>query len=260
MNAQWDGSGEMRAVTISRQYGSGGGEIGARLARKLGWQLVDHEIVARVAGELRIAEAEAYLRDEHADSFFERMWGAMRLGAPEGPIIDASLLPINEERVYHEALCRVVEAAARAGQAVIIGRGAQAVLKGWRDVLHVRVVAPPEQRLAYVMRREGLDAEQAQRRMRMKDRDRVRYMQSLHHCGADDPMYYDLIINTGVLDLDGAVDLISVALERKSRRLATPDEELGPGAGIARYPGTPGDLRRQSSASGVHARPVDTPT
>ncbi len=41
--------GQMRAVTISREYGSGGGEIAARLAQKLGWQLIDHEIVVRVA-------------------------------------------------------------------------------------------------------------------------------------------------------------------------------------------------------------------
>ena len=39
----------MRAVTISRLYGSGGGEIGAQLAHRMGWQLVDHEIVVQVA-------------------------------------------------------------------------------------------------------------------------------------------------------------------------------------------------------------------
>jgi cytidylate kinase len=42
----------MKAITISRQYGSGGGEIGARLAERLNWHLIDHEIVARVAREL----------------------------------------------------------------------------------------------------------------------------------------------------------------------------------------------------------------
>jgi len=49
----------MRAITISRQYGSGGGEIAARLATRLGWKLIDHEVVVRVAQELGVTEAEA---------------------------------------------------------------------------------------------------------------------------------------------------------------------------------------------------------
>jgi cytidylate kinase len=39
----------MRAVTISREYGSGGGEIAARLAQRLGWRLIDHELIRQVA-------------------------------------------------------------------------------------------------------------------------------------------------------------------------------------------------------------------
>src|SRR5262245_55586904 len=56
---------QMRAVTISREYGSGGGEIAARLARQLGWRLVDHEVVAQVARALGVSEAEAAAYDEH---------------------------------------------------------------------------------------------------------------------------------------------------------------------------------------------------
>src|SRR3954454_15496845 len=46
----------MRAITISREYGSGGGEIAGRLATRLGWRLVDHEVVVRVARELGVTE------------------------------------------------------------------------------------------------------------------------------------------------------------------------------------------------------------
>ena len=54
----------MKAITISRQYGSGGGEIGARLAARLNWGLIDHELVAQVARELGITEQTAQARDE----------------------------------------------------------------------------------------------------------------------------------------------------------------------------------------------------
>jgi len=48
----------MHAITISREYGSGGGEIAARLARRLGWQLVDHAVIEQTARELEVYETE----------------------------------------------------------------------------------------------------------------------------------------------------------------------------------------------------------
>ena len=63
----------MRAVTVSREYGSGGGEVAARLARLLGWQLIDHEIVVRVARELQISEDASASGDEHVESGLVRL-------------------------------------------------------------------------------------------------------------------------------------------------------------------------------------------
>src|SRR5438094_9815459 len=64
---------QMRAVTISREYGSGGGEIASRLANRLGWHLVDHEVVMDVARSLGVSEAEAEAHDEHADTLAARI-------------------------------------------------------------------------------------------------------------------------------------------------------------------------------------------
>ncbi len=59
VNQEPDPVSQMRAITISREYGSGGGEIATRLASRLGWQLIDHEVVVQVAHELGVSEAEA---------------------------------------------------------------------------------------------------------------------------------------------------------------------------------------------------------
>src|SRR5437763_12957746 len=64
---------KMRAVTISREYGSGGGEVARRLADRLGWHLVDHEVVMDVARALSVSEAEAEAHDEHADRMASRI-------------------------------------------------------------------------------------------------------------------------------------------------------------------------------------------
>jgi cytidylate kinase len=232
---------EMRAITISRQYGSGGGEVAARLARRLGWQLIDHAIVAQVARRMGITEEEAHARDERVVGVLTRILSTMGSAAPEASV--APPLPaVADEEAYYEALRHIVESAADTGRAVIVGRGAQAFLRGRRDVLHVRVVAPLEQRITYVARREGLDDADARARIQLKDRDRARFLQVQHHCNPDDPLNYDLVINTAILDLDGAVDLIALALVTKARRLSAPESELGPGTGMAPYPGSPADL------------------
>src|SRR6476659_4044020 len=55
----------MRAVTISREYGSGGGEIAARLSKRLGWKLIHHEIVMQVANALGVSQEDAAAHDEN---------------------------------------------------------------------------------------------------------------------------------------------------------------------------------------------------
>src|SRR5260370_36919284 len=240
-NAKQKSAYEMSAITISRQYGSGGGEVAARLAQRLDWQVIDHEIVAQVAHSLGITEEEAEVHDERVQGLIERALNALTAAAPLVP----APLPLtgNAEVLYNDALRRVVEAAANAGRVVIVGRTGQVLLANRRDVLHVRIVAPLKQRIAYVAGREGLDEAAARVRIQLKDRDRERYLQTQFGRNVNDPLLYDLIVNTSVLDLDSAVDLISLALERKALKLTVRTGELGPVTGLTRYPGQPADLR-----------------
>src|SRR5438067_959739 len=147
---------QMRAITISREYGSGGGEIARRLAKRLGWRLIDHETVVRVAQELGVSEAEAAVHDEYAEGLVSRILTSMQAVDPALYMTGPASLTMNSQE-YHKALEKVVTSAATAGHVVIVGRAAQVILAKQRDVLHVRVVASIEQRIPYVMRREGLD-------------------------------------------------------------------------------------------------------
>lgn len=239
---------QMRAITISREYGSGGGEIAARLTKRLGWQLIDHDVVGRVAHELGVSEAEAEAHDERVESLVVRFLTGIQLFEPSALMAVPAPI-ITDPRDYHEALRRVVKAAASTGHVVIIGRGAQFLLAHEPDVLHVRVVAPLDLRTAYVMRREGLDEVAARARVQLKDRDRIRSLQEKYHQNPQNPLLYDLVVNTAVIDLESAVDLIYLALERKAKRLSTPPTELGPAAGLAHYPGQPHDFRPPESTT-----------
>jgi cytidylate kinase len=232
----------MRAITISREYGSGGGEIAARLAKRLGWQLIDHEVVVRVAEKLHVSQEEAEEHDERVAGLASRIFKSLRLAHPTMPVT-VDIPPSMDSRAFYEARCRIIEGAVASEHVVIVGRGAQAQLEKRRDVLHVRIVAPFELRLAYVMSREGLDREAAQARILKKDQERARYLETFYRRHPGDAHLYDLILNTGILDLECAAEVIAIVLERKSRRLSLLSQELGPGVGLPQYPGRPEDFR-----------------
>jgi cytidylate kinase len=116
--------------------------------------------------------------------------------------------------------------------------------------LHARIVAPLQSRIAYVMQREGLDSAAAQARIQLKDRDRLRYLQAQHNVSPADAHLYDIVVNTGILDLDSAVELLMLALERKASLLGRTTRELGPAIGMPPYPQRPGDFRPPESMVG----------
>jgi CMP/dCMP kinase len=241
----------MRAITISREYGSGGGEIAARLAARLDWRLVDHNIVSQVAAALHESEAAAAARDERVASFVVHLVDSMQWIAPLAGL-DPGLMAEEDEHRHFEALERVVRSAIAIGHVVLVGRGAQALLRNRRDTLRLRVIAPLEQRIAYVAQREDLNSEAARARILHKDQDRARFLQTFHHLRADDPHLYDVVINTGVLSLDSAVDLAVAALDGKAQRLQTPESDLGPGRGLRSYPVRPsGQTIRSNDTSRV---------
>jgi len=241
----------MRAVTISREYGSGGGEIAARLAQRLGWRLVDHEVTVSVARELGVTVTEAEDHDERTEGFVARLLNNMQwidwMGLAQYDTAISPVLP--DEGSYQAALHRVVAAAVSEGQVVIVGRGSQVLLRGRREVLHARIVAPLDQRIAYVAQREDVTLEAARDRVALKDHDRIRYLHSTYHYHPADAHLYDLVLNTAVLSLDNAVDLLARSLECKAQRLAAPAAELGPASGLARYTGQPGDFRPPADAA-----------
>jgi cytidylate kinase len=254
----------MQAVTVSRLYGSGGGEIASRLARKLGWQLIDHSIIEQTARELGIYETDvARYDEEYVEGTLSRILNGIRNITAGGfmPAVSGALIPsgapiaaatdssVANERAYQETMQQVVKAAAASGHAVIVGRGGQFLLADQRNVLHLRIIAPLEMRVSYVTRREELNKDAARTRIQEKDRARTRNMQNQFHQNPDDPNLYDLVINTAVLDLDQIVDLVCLALQDKASRIGVPEEDLGPAAGVAPYQSKPSDFSVSSRSS-----------
>jgi CMP/dCMP kinase len=236
MNETIESIKQMSAVTISREYGSGGGEIASRLAKRLRWQLLDHALVERVASTLGTSQEEAEIHDEHVEGVLTRVLTCMQYLYPA---MLASLPPeaFLSDEAYRDTVNRLVKAAALRGHMVIVGRGAQLLLANRPDVLHVRVIAPLEQRIAYVMQREEVNRARAVARIHRKDHDRAKYLEAEYHRKPEDASLYDLVLRASFLDLESAVDIICLALQHKARRLFASSSSAQHLAGLSPYPG-----------------------
>ena len=179
-----------RVVTVAREYGSGGGPIAARLAARLGWELVDNSLIMRVAEHARVAPAVCHNHDECVDSWFHRLnkrtfgRGAFESVA-SGEVFDAdSMVTLSR---------KVIEQAATTGNVVIVGRGAQCILQGRPDTFHLFVYAPMDERIRRVREMYGSAFASVERIMEM---DRVRTQYVRHYYDADwrDPHLYDILI------------------------------------------------------------------
>jgi cytidylate kinase len=201
-------------ITISRQFGAGGALVARMLADRLGWSLVDNELIDEVATRAGIAPEEVAEHDERAPGFIERLTRALASSMPEFVAPESGTLPdLAEERLV-KITERVVSEAAEQGKVVLVGRAALAVLASHPRTLHHKIVAPLANRIARVVERQGVDMKQAEKLIHDADSNRARYHKQYYQRDWADPTNYDLVINTARIGIEGAVEVIVDRLKR----------------------------------------------
>jgi hypothetical protein len=211
---RWElGRGERQAesphgpvLTVSRQYGSLGGDVARRVADLLRLDLFDQELIHEIAESSHLSERVVTALDEKDRELLTDWLTALATNAYLSP---AGYL-------YH--LTRVVGAIARHGGAVIVGRGAHLILDPGKS-LRVLVVAPLEIRVQTVMQRESLSERDARRRVNQVEADRKAFLMKHFHAESDDPTRFDLVVNTGLIGVDGAVEAVAAAVARLPGKL-----------------------------------------
>lgn len=210
----------MAVVTIRGQLGSGAQEIGKLVADKLNAEYVDSEILARVAETLNRREHEVLAKEEACGSFLTRLAGAfghmdpMNAGS-SGPYVGTYVrtceVPLDDTR-YLAGLKAIVSDLATSESVVIRGRGSQFILKNWPGAVHVLLVSPFKLRVRRVMDEMKVDQERAKREIERFDRIRRGFIKRYFKAELDDPLHYDLVINTGHLSTEAAASLVINAL------------------------------------------------
>jgi cytidylate kinase len=203
-------------ITISRQLGSLGDEIGRDVAARLGLRLVDQDIIEDVAQRLGVSPATIVNLDERDANVVSELVRTMRRLYPA--TIGSQTSDPNaevDEAAYLQVVRQVIWEVARAGDAVIIGRGAAFILGEHPDTLHALVVAPTDVRLERIMAAQGLDRGQAARRLRESDGNRARHLRHFYGANWLDVSYYDLVVNTGHFSELRATSLLCAAAARE---------------------------------------------
>jgi cytidylate kinase len=197
---------EKTIVTVSRQYGSGGREVGKKLAEMLGLAYYDKELIARAAEESGLGEEFFESNGEQVKNRLSYLfaYAAGNSGATK------ETLPLSD-RVFI-AQAEVIKQIADEGGCVIIGRCSDYVLDD-RRTIDVFIHADWEARIDRVMKRNSIDRDAAIDRIRKTDKRRATYYQHYTDRKWGDVANYDISVSTSSIGIDNTVKLLARYIE-----------------------------------------------
>ena len=197
----------MALISISRQFGAGGHTLGQRLADRLGYQLVEREIIAQVAKEANVSVAWVEAVEKEAGGLLMKLVNSLISSNFIERITGVSASDFDEKR-YYTFLSKVIQETAREGNIVFIGRGSQYILAENPGCLKVLLVANLEDRIRFMMEHYELTEEKAAQVVQREEKRRLLFLKGLDPRDPDNPSIYDLIINTGRVTLEEAEEMV----------------------------------------------------
>lgn len=199
-------------ITISRQPGAGGSEIARRLAEELHMDLMGSQIIQQVAESAKMSTNVVETLDEKAVTRVDSMINSMFANRHLSP------------DVYFRHLSRVIATIGEHGNAIIVGRGANFILPK-EKAFRARFIAPVEFRILHFMKTRGMSRPEAQKYVEKRDADRAGFIRKFFKANGADPAHYDMVVNTEMTGIEGAVQAVLGAVRL---RIKTPAESEKP--------------------------------
>jgi cytidylate kinase len=197
-----------RAVTISRETGSGSSVVAGKLAAYLQhhpdgdrrpWTVYDRNLMDKVLEDHNLPPQLAKsLHEDRVSQLEEILADVFDVRPPVQTVIQHA----------SETMLKL----SQLGHVIIIGWGSNVIMAGLPQVLHVRLVAPLEKRVAHMQDLLNLSAAEAHKYCVNEDRARERYFKKYFNADINDPQLYHLMVNTGRMSHDEAAKLIGDAL------------------------------------------------
>lgn len=191
-------------ITIGREFGSGGHEIGARVAKRLGIAFYDKELIS-------LAAEKSGLSDEFIEQHEQRSHGSFLAGLAASATFTSGYfspqnMPLSESIFISQA--QVIRDLAEKESAVIVGRCADYILSGRENTINIFIFAPMEKRVQRVMEVYSLDEAEAMKKLSTSDKERGNHYFRYTDRKWGKAQNYDLCINSALMGLDKTADMI----------------------------------------------------
>ncbi len=201
----------MAILTISRMFGTGARELGESVAQRLGYSFFDHELIQMVAEQAKVSEDWVATMEQTAGVRFQKFLATL---VPRNlmEIIQNAEYGERDEEIYADMLNKVIHKIATEGDAIILGRGGQYILKDHPDTYHTLMVADLDYRINYIRQRFELTKKQALLAVAMEDKRRVNLYRKLAKVDYDQADHYHITINMRLTDVNTAGDMLCAML------------------------------------------------
>lgn len=197
----------MAVITISRQFGAGGRTLGVMVARKLGYDFYDNEVIQMVSIHAKVSTNSVDALEKATGGKFKKIIADIVPKSLKDLTVSRKQETIDEE-IYVDILQKIISGIADDGNAVIIGRGSQYILKDRENTFHVLIIAEGKDREKFLEEKYELTHDQAVRAVSQDDRRRANLYRKFNVTDYDQPDRYHLVLNASKLDFDAACDLI----------------------------------------------------
>ena len=191
-------------ITIGREYGSGGREIGQAVAKALGIAFYDKELIS-------LAAKKSGLSDEFIANNEQRMRGSFMLNlaaasAYSGGFFSSQYLPLSESIFISQA--QVIRDIAGKESAVIVGRCADYILDGRENTINVFIHAPQDKRVERIMKLHNVDEAAAIKEILTSDKERGNHYFRYTDRKWGKAQNYDICINSALMGIDKTVEML----------------------------------------------------
>ncbi len=207
-------------VTISREYGAAGLAVADGVAQALGYELLLDDLPKAVAARLGTSAEEVAERASSEASLPEKILARLGAGTTEVISLREPRLPGDFDEAVRREIERSILERAAAGNVVIVGRNAGALLGARPDLVRVFLTGELEWRLARIMQSFGNSRERALADLERIDAARRRIAKERYKVSWGDARFYDLIVNASLFGIDATVELVVAAVRAASAALA----------------------------------------
>jgi cytidylate kinase len=201
-------------ITLSRQTGSGAMEVAEKLAKYMQkqcpsdcpWAVFDRNLMERVLEDHNLpARIAKFLPEDAISGVNDMVDELLGLHPPSWTVI----------RQTTETILQLAEL----GNVILIGRGANVITGKLENTLHVRLIAPLEKRIERIQKQNNLSRSKAEDFIRRNDQGRARYLKKYYHQHVEDPLLYDLVLNTDRFSIQEVVGIIGEAVVERAENI-----------------------------------------